>query len=316
MNRARADALLLLVALLWGTTFVAQKLGGTTVGPLAFVAVRFLTASVFLLPIAIWEARRATVALRPADLAGGLLIGACLCAGCLLQQTALASTTATNAGFLTAVYMVLVPFVAWIVLRRPPRALVLVACAVALLGAWLLAGPGGKAAAAAGGWSQGDILILGSDLIWALHITLIAQLRGIASRPILLSLMQCAVTGIVSLPAALVWQPVSGAALMGALPSILYAGIVSSGIAFTLQIVAQRHTPPAEAALIMSLESVFSALAGAVVLGEMLSLRAAVGAALIMLGVVLVETSSALLTAAGALRGRKRSSAQAPLQDG
>jgi len=128
--------------------------------------------------------------------------------------------------------------------------------------------------------------------------------------------MQCAVTGIVSLPAALVWQPVSGAALLGALPSILYAGIVSSGIAFTLQIVAQRHTPPAEAALIMSLESVFSALAGAVVLGEMLSLRAAIGAALIMLGVVLVETCPALLAAAGALRGRKRSPAQAPLQDG
>jgi drug/metabolite transporter (DMT)-like permease len=315
MNRARADALLLLVALLWGTTFVAQKLGGTTVGPLAFVSVRFLAASVFLIPIAIWESRRSTVRLRRIDFAGGAAIGACLCSACLLQQTALASTTATNAGFLTAVYMVLVPFVAWMITRQAPRPLVLAACAVALLGAWLLAGAGSGAAAAAGQWSRGDVLVLVSDLIWALHISLIAKFRGIASRPILLSLIQCAITGLVSLPAALIWQPVTVPVLLGALPAILYAGIVSSGIAFTLQIVAQRFTPPAEAALIMSLESVFAAIAGAVVLGEMLSLRAACGALLIMLGVVLVETSGLLQAAASGLWSRRNRVAAGSLGD-
>ena len=305
LNRPRADALLLLVALLWGTTFVAQKLGGTNVGPLAFVSVRFLAATLFLLPIAVWEARRSTVRLSRRDLAGGAAIGACLCAAALLQQTAMASTSATNAGFLTAVYMVLVPFVAWLVTRRPPRALVLLACAVALYGAWLLAGNAAGRGADDGHWSRGDILVLVSDLIWAVHITLIAQFRGIASRPMLLSTLQCAITGIVALPFALVWQPVSFDDVMGGLPAILYAGIVSSGIAFTLQIVAQRHTPPAEAALIMSLESVFAAIAGAVFLGEVLTLRAAAGALLIMLGVVMVETSPLLLAAFTALFTRK-----------
>ena len=111
----------------------------------------------------------------------------------------------------------------------------------------------------------------------------------------LLSFTQCLVTGLVALPAALLLQPPTLPDLVGALPAIAYAGIVSSGIAFTLQIVAQAHTPPAEAALIMCLESVFSAVAGAIMLGEMLTLRAALGAFLIMTGVVLVEAGPLLL---------------------
>jgi len=303
INRPRADALLLVVAILWGTTFVAQKLGGATVGPLTFVAVRFLGATLFLLPFALWEARRSSVALTRADFAAGAAVGACLCAGSLMQQTALASTSATNAGFLTAVYTVLVPFVAWGVTRRPPQALVLLACAVALYGAWLLAG----ATASGTDWSQGDMLLLISDVIWALHITLISQCRGIAARPMMLSTIQCGITGLVALPFALLGPPISLHDVVNSLPAILYAGIVSSGIAFTLQIVAQRHTPPAEAALIMSLESVFSAIAGAIFLGEGLTLRAAIGALLIMLGVVLVETSPYIVAAAADLRRRAMS---------
>lgn len=311
LNRPRADALLLLVALLWGTTFVAQKLGGTNVGPLAFVSVRFLAATLFLIPFALWEARHATTGIRRGDLAGGVAIGACLCAAALLQQTAMTSTSATNAGFLTAVYMVLVPFVAWLVTRRAPRPMVLLACAVALYGAWLLAG-----SSAGQQWSRGDVLVLISDLIWALHITLIAQFRGIAGRPMLLSTLQCAITGIVALPFAFVWQPVSLNDVVSGLPAILYAGIISSGIAFTFQIVAQRHTPPAEAALIMSLESVFAAVAGAIFLGEMLTLRAAIGAFLIMLGVVMVETGPLLLAAVGQVFTRKgRAPAGGSLRD-
>ncbi len=300
LNRPRADALLLLVSILWGTTFVAQKLGGATVGPLAFVAVRFLGATLFLLPFALWEARRSSIALTRADLAGGAAIGVCLCSGSLLQQSALVSTSATNAGFLTAVYTVLVPFVAWGFTRRPPQALVLLACAVALYGAWLLAGT----TASGMDLSQGDMLLLISDVIWALHITLTSQCRGIAARPMMLSTMQCGITGLVALPFALLGQPVSMHDVVNSLPAILYAGIVSSGIAFTLQIVAQRHTPPAEAALIMSLESVFSAIAGAIFLGEGLSARAAIGALLIMLGVVLVETSPLIIATAAGLRRR------------
>jgi drug/metabolite transporter (DMT)-like permease len=285
MNRLRADALLLLVAVLWGTTFVAQKEANGYVGPIFFVAVRFSVAAIFLMPLALWESRRPnTQALTRTDWFGGVGIGACLCSAQWMQQTGLTSTTATNAGFLTAIYMVVVPFVAWIVTRRAPRPFVLLACAVAMVGAWLLEG------GTLSGWSNGDAIILGSDFIWALHIALIAHFQRFAARPMLLSCLQCGLTGLVSLPAALLWQPAAWYAFVACLPAIIYGGIVSSGIAFTLQIVAQRHTPPAEAALIMSLESVFAAITGAIVLHEMLSWIAMLGAFLIMAGVVLIET--------------------------
>jgi drug/metabolite transporter (DMT)-like permease len=275
MNRARADALLLFIAVLWGA------------------------AALFLLPWAVWEARRSTARLTRADMRNALWIGLCLCVGCWGQQIGLQTTTATHAGFLTAVYLVFVPFVAWAFSGSPPRPLVLLACAIALYGAWLLCG-----GATLDRWSRGDLLILGSDLVWALHITLLGHAHGIAARPMLLSFLQCAITGALSLPIALAWQPAGADALVAALPAIAYAGVVSSGFAFTMQIVAQRHTPPAEAALIMALESVFAALAGAWLLRESMSLAAIIGAALILLGAVFVEAGPLLLQALGNARAR------------
>jgi drug/metabolite transporter (DMT)-like permease len=300
MNRTRADALLLLVALIWGTTFVAQKTANAHVGPIFFVAARFLLCALFLVPLVLWETRRSSAVLARTDWAGALGIGACLCAGCWLQQIGLQTTTATNGGFLTAVYVVLVPFVAWAFSGARPRPLVLLAGAVGLAGAWLMGG------GALDQLSRGDLIILASDIVWALHISLISHNRGATARPMLLSFIQCGVTGLVSLPAALAWQPATHAALLAALPAIAYAGIVSGGIAFTLQIMAQRHTPPAEAALIMSLESVFAAVAGAYVLHETLTLAQALGAFLILLGVVLVEAGPFILAAAAARVRRLR----------
>jgi len=298
MTRARADAVLFLVAFIWGTTFVAQKESLDHVGPVMFVALRFLASAVFLAPLAFWETRRAVRVnkppLRRADWLGALVIGSCLCAGCWSQQYGLKTTTAGNAGFLTAVYMVLVPFLSWAISGHRPRTLVLGASAIALCGAWLLAGGGSLDA-----WSLGDIIILAGDIVWALHITLISHFRGIAGRPLLLSFLQCVITGLVSLPIAIAIDPASGAQLQGAIPSLLYAGILSGGIAYTLQIVAQSHTPPGEAALILSLESVFSAVAGAVVLREMMGLQALTGALLILVGVVLVEAGPMLAGALG-----------------
>jgi len=292
MTRARADASLLLVALIWGTTFVAQKVANAHVGPIFFVALRFLAAAAFLLPFALWEARRASMPLVRADWNAAAGIGGCLCAGCWIQQTGLQTTSATNAGFLTSAYLVVVPLLAWVISGRRPRLPVLIAGLVAIGGAWLLGGGGGWAQ-----WSRGDLIILAGDVFWALHITLIAHYQGMAARPIWLSLVQCAITGIVSLPVALLWQPATAAAIGAALPAIVFAGIFSSGVAFTLQIVAQRQTPPAEAALIMSLESVFAAAAGALLLNERLGLLESLGAVLIFAGIALVELSPLRLEA-------------------
>ncbi len=282
-KRLRADLMLLAVALIWGTTFVAQRQAAAQLGPLQFVALRFLLASLLLAPLAGLEARSRTEPLQRGDLAGALGIGLCLCTGCWLQQVGLETTSAGNAGFLTAVYIVLVPFGAWMATRVAPTRIVLAAATIALVGAWLLAGGD------AGGWRGGDLVILASDFVWAAHITLVGHFARAGARPVFLAFVQCALTGLVSLPLALALEPVQAGAILAAAPSILYAGIVSSGIAFTLQITAQRHTPPAEAALILSLESVFAALAGHFLLGEQMTLVATAGAALILAGIVLVE---------------------------
>jgi drug/metabolite transporter (DMT)-like permease len=291
MTRLRADTLLLLCALIWGTAFIAQKYANLAMGPLWFVAARFFLSALLLVPLSLREAAREGGA-APAgrgDLLLAGLIGLCVCAAASMQQTALISTSATNGGFLTAVYVAFVPFVVWLVARTPPRPMVLAAVAVTIAGSWLLADRG-----QARTWSRGDLILLVSDLVWALHITLVAKFLGRLNRPFLLCFIQYAVTALGAAALALFTETLTLQGVRAALPAILYAGIASGGIAYTLQIVAQRHTPVAEAALIMSLESVFAALAGAVLLGERLTPLAAGGCVMILGGVVMVEVAPAL----------------------
>lgn len=291
MTRLRADILLLICALIWGTAFVAQKNPASTHWPLLFVSSRFLLSALLLAPLALWESRKsgASAPASRRDLGLAVAIGLCVCVAGSMQQVAMTSTTATNGGFLTAVYVAFVPFVVWLVARTPPRGMVLFACAITVAGAWLLAQNG-----QARSWSRGDLVILASDLVWALHITLVARFLGRLNRPFLLCFVQYAVTALGSGLAGFASESASLDELRAALPAILYAGIASGGIAYTLQIVAQRYTPAPEAALIMSLESVFAAVAGAALLHERLTPVAMAGCVLILLGAVMVELAPAL----------------------
>lgn len=290
MNRLRADLLLLLTAFIWGTAFIAQKDANQSMGPITFVGSRFLLSALALIPLVIYEARRNPVPLGRKDWQQAILVGLCLFAGASLQQVGLVTTSATNGGFLTALYVVIVPFMVWGLNGRRPRLLVLVACVVSIGGAWLLAGGGDL-----GSWSRGDIMVLLADFAWALAITVIGDFLERTHRPLFLSFAQYSITAVLGLAAGLMFEPVSLPGIGAAMPAILYAGLLSGGVAYTLQIVAQKHTPPAEAALIMSLESVFAALAGAVMLNERLTLLATIGCGLILLGVVLVEAGPALM---------------------
>lgn len=284
MNRLRGDLMLLTAALIWGTAFVAQKTGNGLIGPLGFVAGRFVLSTLLLAPFALREAR---VAPEPATRQHWLLavtVGFCLASGSIIQQVGLKTTSVTNAGFITSLYIAFVPFVAWAVVRTRVRPAVLAACAVSLFGAWLLANHGEAARL-----QVGDLLILGGAVIYAAHIVMVSIFMRQAHRPFLLSFMQNAVTTTVAWIAVLLFEPVTSASLKAAFPAIAYAGLISGGIGYTLQIVGQRHTPAAEAALIMSLESVFAAVAAAILLGERVPLLGAVGCALILLGVVMVE---------------------------
>jgi len=290
MNRLQADLLLLLTAFIWGTAFVAQKYANDSMPPITFVGARFLISAVALLPFMVYEARRATAPLGRVDWIQAAIVGLCLCAGSCLQQTGLLTTSATHGGFLTALYVVIVPFMFWAVSGQKPRALVLAACAVSIYGAWLLADDGQSQH-----WRLGDILMVVSDFAWALAITLIAVFLQRSHRPFFLSFMQYAVTAALAMPAGFLFESPSLAGAVTALWPLLYAGLLSGGVAYTFGVLAQKHTPPAEAALIMCLESVFAALAGTVMLHERLTLAASVGCALILLGVVLVEVGPGLL---------------------
>jgi drug/metabolite transporter (DMT)-like permease len=289
MNRLAADGLLLLTAAIWGTAFVAQKAANATMGPITFVGARFLLSALLVLPLAVWESRRAPqpLARRELRLAGS--IGICLFLGSVLQQTALVTTTATNGGFLTALYVVLVPFTTWLLTGERVRKAVGIACLVSIAGAWLLSARNGLQ-----GIVLGDALLLLSDIPWAVGISLVAVFLGRAPRPFFLACAQYAVTAALGLAAGLALEPVAWDGVAAALPALLYAGLISGGIAFTLQVVAQRHTPAPEAALIMSLESVAAAVAGGLALGERLSAGALAGCGLILLGVAIAEVGPLL----------------------
>jgi drug/metabolite transporter (DMT)-like permease len=293
MTRLRADLLLLTAALIWGTAFVAQKVGNGFIGPYMFIAGRFVLSALLLAPFAAREARSARK-LRRRDWLLAVGIGVTLFAGATMQQVGLKMTTVTNAGFITALYIAFVPFVAWAIIRTAVRPLVLVAVAVSLLGAWLLADHG-----VATRLSAGDFLVLGSAGLFALHIVLVSIFQKAVHRPLFLSFAQYTVVALIAGAVGFGVEPLSWQALRDALPTIAYAGLLSGGVGYTLQIVAQRYTPATEAALIMSLESVFAAVAAAVLLGERLTLLAALGCGLILLGVVLVEIVPILPRRAG-----------------
>ena len=290
MSRLAADGLLLITAILWGVTFVAQKDAVGIVPPLAFVAARFAVSALALAPLALLERRAAERKARPGAMRLALAIGISLFLGTSLQQAGLETTSATNGGFLTACYVVLTPFVVWALTGARPRALVLAAGIVSLLGAWLLAAGGGPTTPP----TIGDGLVLLADLAWATGIALTPLFLLRAARPLTLAFVQYAVCAALAGLSSMALERAAPHAFLDAAPAILFAGLVSGAVAYTLQIFAQAHSPPAEAALVLSLESVFAALAGAALLGERLTVLGAIGCALILIGAAAVEAVPAL----------------------
>lgn len=281
--------MLLLAAFIWGTAFVAQKSANASMGPILFVGCRFMLSAALLAPLAWFEAKGGAKSLTRGEWRQAINVGMSLFGALAMQQIGMLTTSATNAGFLTAIYVVMVPIVAWFMTRRLPKASVAIACALSLAGAWLLEQNG------ANGWSVGDLWVLLSDFLSALQIILVARFLTHCNRPFLLSFVQYLVCGLIGLVGGVLTEPVELNGIIAAGPAILYAGLLSGGVGFTLQIIAQRHTPPAEAAIIMSLECVFAALAGALLLGDQLTLYGGAGCAVILAGVLLVQLAPLFL---------------------
>ncbi len=284
MSRLRADILLLIVSIIWGTAFVAQKIANEAMSPLWFVGVRFLISAALLALPAFIEHKKSSALITRGALRTSVAISICLAIGACLQQSALVTASATNGGFLTAIYVVLVPFTSWMLTRERVRPVVFLAGLAAVAGAYLLGAHG-----ALQSWSPGDVLLIVSDIAWAFAISMVAIFLKRASRPFFLAFLQFTVTGVVGVFAAVMIEGPLPGGLSSALPALLYCSIISGGIAYTLQVIAQGHTTAPEAALIMSLESIFAAITGALWLGERLTPLAMLGCALILLGVVAAE---------------------------
>lgn len=289
--KLRSDLLLLLAAAIWGFAFVAQRLGMEHTGPLTFNGVRFALGAAALAPLIWWRRRgEAGAVARSAPGAGagastrlrhGLVLGLVLFGGATLQQAGLVYTSAGKAGFITGLYVVLVPLIGLGVGQRT-RGATWSGALLAAAGLYLLSVSGRLHMA------LGDLLVLGSAVFWAVHVLLIGRWAA-GQDPVQLACAQFGVCSLLSLAGAFVIEDPAWSQLRGALWPILYAGLMSTGVAYTLQVVAQRQAPPAHAAIILSLESVFAVLGGGLVLGERLATRGWVGCSLMLAGMILSQ---------------------------
>ncbi|NCP39794.1 MAG: DMT family transporter [Rhodoferax sp.] len=288
MTRIQANLLLTLVALISGSAFVFQSQGMAHVGPMAFTGVRFLLGALVVLPLMLWEWRklqRTGLALQPMDVLQIAGLGSLLLLGAAMQQIGIMSTRVTNAGFLTALYVPLVPVLGWLLLRHRPHWSAWPAALACVVGAYLLSGAQDVAI------SLGDWWIIGSTLPWAVHVMLIGRVADRMAAPFLVAGGQFAVCGLVALGWGLLFEPLSWTDLQAAALPIAYTGILSVGVAFTAQVVAQRYAYATDAAMLLSSEAVFAAAFGYVLMDDRLNAVGLMGCALIfisMLGVQLL----------------------------
>ncbi|PWG60521.1 EamA/RhaT family transporter [Bifidobacterium catulorum] len=284
-------ACLLLTAMIWGFAFVSQVAGMDSTTPMFFNAARFTLGAISLLPILLMRkgGRRGLPHAHgtgsPAHVAAvAALCGLVLFAASTLQQYGvLYGRSAGRAGFITALYIVIVPLLAWVFLHRRIGLFTIVSVGLAVIGFYLLC-----MANDSGTLTLGDAMVFVSALLFAAHILLIDTLASDID-PILLSFGQFIVTSALSWSGSLIEGSVNWSGAAAAWMPILYAGIGSVGVAYTLQVVGQQWVPPTRASLIMSLESFFSAVGGALLLGEVMTGRGYLGCVLIFAGTMLAQ---------------------------
>lgn len=271
--------LLLITAIVWGFCFVVQRSGMDYVGAFTYGAARFLLGGLALIPLAL--ARPCEKQKRRKSLLAGLPCGLALFAGTSLQQLGLKTVSAGKAGFLSAMYIVLVP-VLGLFIGQKVKARVWISAALGAVGLYLLCTGG-----ADGSVSAGDLLVLGCSLMFAVQIQLINHFSDTDS--IVLSISQYLTVAVLSAVVMLFTETPGWTGVVDCLPLILYGGLVSIAIGYTLQTVAQKYTPPAVASVMMCLESVFATLSGWLVLGEMFSVREGIGAVVMLLAALLAQ---------------------------
>ena len=294
MNKTKNTFLLLLTAFIWGVAFVAQSVGMDYVGPLTFNASRFIIGAIFLIPCIAFldklkekenQAACKNIPAAPQNkkvlITGGICCGIAIAAASTLQQYGIAYTTVGKAGFITALYIVIVPILG-IFLKKKPRLIIWLSVLLALVGLYFLCMTDSLS------FSKGDTLVLLCAFVFSLHIMIIDHFSPMVDG-VRMSCIQFAVAGVLCGIPALIFEHPTFSSLIAAWAPILYAGILSCGVAYTLQIVAQKNYDPTVASLLLSLESVFSVLAGWVILHQALSPREIFGCVLVFIAIILVQ---------------------------
>ncbi|UFH50341.1 DMT family transporter [Pseudomonas sp. KNUC1026] len=279
----RTDALMLLTAMIWGSAFVMQQKAMEHIGPFLYSGLRFSLGALCLLPLVL-KAKTAPALPKSGSrwpLPGGAAMGLVLACGINLQQVGLLFTSVTNSGFITGLYVIIVPLLGLAFGQRAHTGTWLGASAAVAGMALLSIGDGLKVA-----W--GDLLQLAGAFAWAGHVLLVGMLAN-RHDPLRLAFIQFVVCGLVSLLLALILEPWDATAILVAGPALLYGGVVAVALGFTLQVISQKGALPSHAAVIFSLEAVFAAIAGAVFLDESLSARGYLGCALMLAGMLLAQ---------------------------
>lgn len=282
----RSSILLLLTAAIWGFAFVAQRIGMDYLGPFTFNAIRFALGSISLIPVIYFlgngkKNREQDKISRKRLIVYGMIAGSVLFTGATLQQIGLKYTTAGNAGFITSLYIVIVPLLG-LFLRQRSNIYIWSGAIVAAVGLYFLSITSDFTI------QFGDLLQLIGAFFWASHIIVIGYFVKDAN-PIKLSSVQFAMCSILSLVAALFTETIEIQGIVSAAVPILYGGLMSVGIAYTLQVVAQKDAKPSHAAIALSMEAVFAAIGGIILLGESMGIRGYFGAFLMLLGMLLSQ---------------------------
>lgn len=287
-NKAAGTLSLLFATVIWGFAFIAQSVGMDHIGPFTFQMIRCALAVAFLLPVSFLIDGKDTKFIdsikkwkNPALWKAGAICGCALFAAASLQQIGLVSTDAGKAGFITAMYIVLVPVLGLFLGQKPsPGAIVSVLLAV--VGLYLLS------CMNASGINTGDLLLMGCAFAFAVQIRCIDRFAGSVDG-IRLNCVQSLVVTVLSIPCALLTETIDFTQIAACWTSLMFAGVLSMGVAYSLQIIGQKHLEPTPAALIMSLESVFAVLGGWLILHETMTSWEMLGCCLVFCAVILSQ---------------------------
>ena len=281
-SRLVGTLMLLITAMVWGLAFVFQSQAMDRIGSITLTSIRMLLGGLILLPICFVLNRNLDKNTIIQTLKSGVVCGVVLCVATLFQQYGIANTTVEKSGFISALYIVIVPLLGLFLGRRVSR-FTWLCIAIALFGFYLLSFTRDFTV------SLGDMLVFIAAICYSVHILVIDKFNSDSCDGLLMSCVQFLTAGILTVIPMLVFEHPDAASIWSAKTEILYMGVISCGIGYTFQILGQKRTPPVRASLIMCLESVFAALAGFLILHERLSMRELAGCILLMTAVFLIN---------------------------